>query len=54
MGFFDSIKNALGGDKSKTEAVKGPSLVLKEAELRKKYRESFAAYPNAQYDYMKP
>ena len=28
------------------------SLVLKEAELRKKYRASFAEFPNAKYDYM--
>jgi nucleoid-associated protein YgaU len=31
MGFFDSIKSALGGKNDSTEAVKGPSLVLKEA-----------------------
>lgn len=31
MGFFDSIKNALGGKDKITEAVKGPSLVLKDA-----------------------
>lgn len=31
MGFFDSIKNALGGKDKVTEAVKGPSAVLKEA-----------------------
>jgi nucleoid-associated protein YgaU len=31
MGFFDSIKNALGGDDEKQEGMKGPSTVLKEA-----------------------
>ena len=31
MGFFDSIKNALGGGEKETEAVKGPSVVLREA-----------------------
>lgn len=31
MGFFDSIKNALGGKDNKDETVKGPSLVLTEA-----------------------
>ena len=30
------------------------SLVLKEAELRKKYRESFNTFPNAQYDFLDP
>jgi len=31
MGFFDSIKNALGGKDKSAEGIKGPSLVLKEA-----------------------
>lgn len=31
MGFFDSIKNAFGGDDDKEEGVKGPSAVLREA-----------------------
>ncbi len=31
MGFFDSIKNALGGKEKSAEGIKGPSLVLKEA-----------------------
>jgi nucleoid-associated protein YgaU len=31
MGFFDSIKNALGGGEKETETVKGPSAVLREA-----------------------
>ncbi len=31
MGFFDSIKNALGGKEKSTETVKGPSMVLREA-----------------------
>lgn len=31
MGFFDSIKGALGGKKAAPEAVKGPSQVLREA-----------------------
>lgn len=31
MGFFDSIKKALGGKADAPEAIKGPSLVLKEA-----------------------
>lgn len=31
MGFFDSIKNALGGDKNEPEGIKGPSMVLREA-----------------------
>lgn len=31
MGFFDSIKNALGGKDKSEEGIKGPSLVLKEA-----------------------
>jgi hypothetical protein len=30
------------------------SLVFRESELRKKYRASFAEFPNAEYDYMKP
>lgn len=31
MGFFDSVKNALGGGDKITDSVKGPSLVLREA-----------------------
>ena len=31
MGFFDKFKNVLGGGKSKTETVKGPTTVLREA-----------------------
>jgi len=31
MGFFDSIKNAFGGDSNEGESVRGPSAVLRDA-----------------------
>lgn len=31
MGFFDSIKNAFGGDDDEPEGIKGPTAVLREA-----------------------